>query len=103
MKLFIEFNRKWKKSPYRPDALYWQGAASFAAEDYKGTINIQNQLIREFPNNGRVPDAMVSVGSAQASLGNLKAATATFNKVITRFPQSDAAKTAKLRIKAISR
>ena len=46
---------------------------------------------------------MVSVGSAQASLGNLKAATATFNKVITRFPQSDAAKTAKLRIKAISR
>ena len=103
LKLFIEFNRKWKKSPYRPDALYWQGAASFAAEDYKGAINIQNQLIREFPNNGRVPDAMVSVGSAQASLGNLKAATATFNKVITRFPQSDAAKTAKLRIKAISR
>lgn len=103
LQLFTDFNRNWKQSAYRADALYWQGAANFATERYKETIDVQNQLIREFPNNGKVPDAMVSVGSAQASLGNLKAAAATFNKVISRFPQSDAAKTAKLRLKAITR
>lgn len=102
-KLFSDFNRTWKQSPYRADALYWQAASSFALEDYKNTIYLQNQLIREFPNNSRVPDAMLSVGSAQASLGNVRAASSTFNKIIKLYPKSEAAKSAKSRLKAINR
>ena len=62
---------------------------------------MQNQLIRLYPKHPRVPDAMISVASCQAALGNVKAAAATLNKVVRQFPDSDASKTAKERLKAL--
>ena len=69
---FTKFATDWENSPYRADALYWRGSCHFALEQYKSTINVQNQLIKQYPKHSRVPDAMISVASAQASLGNVK-------------------------------
>ena len=44
---------------------------------------------------------MLSVGSAQAALGNVKAASATFSKVIRNHPDSEAAAEAKKRLASI--
>ena len=76
------------------DAVYWRGSCLFALEQYKSTINVQNSLIRSYPKHPRVADAMISVASSQAALGNVKAASATLAKVIKQYPNSDAAKTA---------
>lgn len=100
---FKAFSDEWKESPYRPDAMYWRASSLFATEQYKSTIDVQNQLIRTYPKHPRVPDAMVSVGSAQAALGNVKAASNTFNKVIRQYPDSEAAKTAKQSLQSIRR
>ena len=67
----------------------------------KTTMTVQNRLIRECPKSSRVPDAMLSVGSAQAALGNVKAASATFSKVIRNHPDSEAAAEAKKRLASI--
>ena len=72
----------------------WRGSCLFALEQYKSTINVQNSLIRSYPKHPRVADAMISVASSQAALGNVKAASATLAKVIKQYPNSDAAKTA---------
>ena len=64
-------------------------------------MTVQNRLIRECPKSARVPDAMLSVGSAQAALGNVKAASATFSKVIRNHPDSEAAGEAKKRLASI--
>ena len=98
---FSRFVKQYDKSPYRPEALYWWGTSAFAAEQYKTAIFSQNQLIREFPKHVRVADAMLLVGSAQAASGSLKAARATFQKVVKAYPNTDAAKTAQARIKAL--
>lgn len=99
---FERFAEKWPDSPYRPEALFWQGTSEFALGDYKSVIASQNRLIKEYPKGTRAPDAMLLVGSAQAAAGSVKAARATFNKVVKTYPDSDAARTAKSRIQAMS-
>lgn len=91
---FTKFATDWTQSPYRADALYWRGSCHFALEQYKSTITVQNQLIRQYAKHPRVPDAMISVASAQAALGNVKAASATLNKVVKQYPDTEAAKAA---------
>lgn len=91
---FANFVNDWPKSPYAPDAVYWRGSCLFALEQYKNTINVQNSLIHNYSKHPRVPDAMISVASSQAALGNVKAAAATLAKVIKQYPDTDAAKTA---------
>ena len=91
---FSTFGAEWPKSAYAADAVYWRGSCLFALEQYKSTINVQNSLIRSYPKHPRVADAMISVASSQAALGNVKAASATLAKVIKQYPNSDAAKTA---------
>ena len=98
---FTKFATDWENSPYRADALYWRGSCHFALEQYKSTINVQNQLIKQYPKHSRVPDAMISVASAQASLGNVKAAAATLKKVIKQFPDSEASKSANQLLKTL--
>lgn len=95
LKTFVEH---YPRSPYKAEALFWWGSASFALEQYKTTMTVQNRLLRECPKSSRAPDAMLSVGSAQAALGNVKAASATFEKVIKNYPNGDAAKEAKARL-----
>ena len=98
---FRRFASDWDQPPYRADAVYWRGSCLFALEQYKTAIDVQNQLIRQYPNHPRVPDAMISVASCQAALGNVKAAAATLNKVVKQFPDSEASKTAKDRLRAL--
>ena len=81
-----DFVTRYPRSVYKAEALFWWGSTAFALEQYKTTMTVQNRLIRECPKSARVPDAMLSVGSAQAALGNVKAASATFSKVIRNHP-----------------
>lgn len=95
---FDRFAAKWPDSPYRQEALFWQGTCAFALERYKDVIDIQNRLIKDYPKGARAADAMLLVGSAQAAAGNVKAARATFNKVMKTYPDTDAAAAAKSRL-----
>ena len=92
---------KLQEEDHKAEALFWWGSTAFALEQYKTTMTVQNRLIRECPKSSRVPDAMLSVGSAQAALGNVKAASATFSKVIRNHPDSEAAAEAKKRLASI--
>lgn len=96
---FRDFTTKWKKSPYRPDALFWWGTSAFGAEHYKTTIASQNQLLREYPKSSRAPDAMMLVASAQAASGNVTAAKSTLEKIVRTYPKTDVAKDATARLK----
>ena len=95
---FDRFAAKWPESPYRQEALFWEGTCAFALERYKDAIDSQNRLLKDYPKGVRAPDAMLLVGSSRAAAGNVKAATATFNKVLKTYPESDAAAAAKSRL-----
>ena len=97
------FLSAWPKSGYAQDLTYWLGISYFQQKQYQQTITVQNRLIRLYPKGDRVPEAMLSVGAAQAELGNKKAALATYKKVIAQFPNSPSQEDAQKRITVLSK
>ena len=98
---FRDFTRKWTKSPYRPAALFWWGTSAFGAEHYKTAISSQNQLLRDYPKNRRVADAMLLVASSQAASGSVTAARSTLQKIVRAYPKTDAGREAAKRLKEL--
>lgn len=86
------------RSAYAPEALYWQGNAHFALQQYQEAAAAEDQLVRDFSNSPRVPDAMLSLASAQTALGNVRAAAATYETLGKRYPESEQAKMAAERL-----
>ncbi|CAM3731240.1 tol-pal system protein YbgF [Polynucleobacter antarcticus] len=91
---FSAFAKRYPNSPYLPLALFWSGNSKYATKDYPGAITQVQGLIKRFPNHPRIPAAMVTLGNAQLESGNKAAAKKTFSEVISKYPDSEAAKDA---------
>ena len=81
-------------------ALYWGGNSKYANKDYAGAISQLQSLIKRYPNHPRIPAAMVTLGNSQLESGNKIAAKKTFNEIIAKYPDTDAAKDAQQLIAA---
>ena len=69
-------------------ALYQKGFVMGLQKDYKGKINLMDQLIREFPNSSYVDDALFEKGRAYVLLDNNASAARTFEQLVKQYPQS---------------
>jgi TolA-binding protein len=69
--------------------------------DFKNAIASQQRLISSYPNSASVPDALLNIASSQAELGDAGGARRTLEKLVARYPTSDAADKAKRRLAAI--
>ena len=92
---FSTFVNRYPKSPYVPLALFWSGNSKYANKDYTGAIAQLQSLIKSFPNHSRIPSAMLTLGNAQLESGNKAAAKKTFGEIISKYPDTEAAKDAK--------
>ncbi|MBU3621166.1 tol-pal system protein YbgF [Polynucleobacter sp. CS-Odin-A6] len=91
---FTAFAGKYSQSPYLPLALYWGGNSKYANKNYTGAIAQLQGLIKRFPNHSRIPSAMLTLGNAQLESGNKAAAKKTFSEIISKYPDTEAAKDA---------
>jgi len=66
--------------------------------DYKAAIEAQRKLISTYPDSPKVPDALLNLGSAELGLGDAAAARKTWDELIAKHPNTDAAEKAKQRI-----
>ena len=89
------FIRKYPSSPYLPLALFWSGNTKYALKDYNGSINQLQTLITRFPGHQRVPTAMLTLGNANLESGKKAVAKKVLSDLITKYPDSEAAKEAK--------
>lgn len=89
------FIRKYPSSPYLPLALFWSGNTKYALKDYNGCINQLQTLITRFPGHQRVPAAMLTLGNANLESGKKAVAKKVLSDLITKYPDSEAAKEAK--------
>ena len=89
------FIRKYPSSPYLPLALFWSGNTKYALKDYNGSINQLQILITRFPGHQRVPAAMLTLGNANLESGKKALAKKVLSDLITKYPDSEAAKEAK--------
>lgn len=89
------FIRKYPSSPYLPLTLFWSGNTKYALKDYNGSINQLQTLITRFPGHQRVPAAMLTLGNANLESGKKAVAKKVLSDLITKYPDSEAAKEAK--------
>ena len=92
---FTTFIRKYPSSPYLPLALYWSGNTKYALKDYKAAITQLQGLISRYPGHQRVPAATLTMVNANLESGKKAVAKKLLTDLISKYPDSDAAKEAK--------
>ena len=98
---FQQFLAKHSKSRLEPQVRYFLGSTQFAQGDYKTALITQRDLAKDFPDSLRAPDALLSMASSQLELKSIPGAKKTLNELITKYPDSPAAASAKTRLNAL--
>lgn len=94
----VALNRYIKENPQSKQlgtAYYWLGSAAVALKDYKGAITAFGFVANQMPDDPRAPDALLGLASVSASQGDKKGSRKYLVTIIEKYPQSEAANTAK--------
>ena len=95
---FKSFIENYPTSKLLPSSHYWIGNSYYAMRDFKRAIYVQQELVKDFPDSVKVPDAMLNIASSQKEINYTTASQKTLKDLITKYPISEAAKKAKLRL-----
>lgn len=95
---FQSFLSRYPQSAYAPAAQYWIGTSYYAQRDYKSAIREQQVVVRNWASSPRAADALLNIASSQADMGDKKAARATLDALIAKYPDTQAATTARDRV-----
>jgi tol-pal system protein YbgF len=98
---FQDFLRRYPTSAYAPNAQYWIGNAYYLQRDYKNAIAAQEVVLSSYGSSPKAPDAMLNIASNYAELKDLKNAKKTWQQLIKKYPDTNAAQTAKDRLAAV--
>lgn len=96
---FKQFIKNWPKSGFQPGANFWLGASLMQANDFEGARDAYAKVAATWPEDILAPDALLGQASAEQELKDAKSAKATLEKLVAKYPGSEAAKTAKQRLK----
>jgi tol-pal system protein YbgF len=77
---------------------YWLGEAYYVTQEYEHAAAAFQRVLSGWPNSRKVPDALLKLGYTQLEQNKLAAGKATLQQVVTKHPESDAAKLAAERL-----
>lgn len=97
---FTNFLQRYPRSGLAGSVYYWLGNTYYAQRDYRNAIISHQTVVKNFPDNPRVPDSMLNIASCQTELKDKAAAKKTLEALVTQFPDTPAAQTAKERLAA---
>ena len=82
------------------DVQYWYGVAQYGGQSYRNAITRLQSFVQQNPQDERVPQALLTIGSAQINSGQKATGDATLKQLIQNYPSSTAAQTAEKIIKS---
>lgn len=95
---FGAFLSKYPDSSFAPSACYWGGNAYFQLREWNKAAELYSMLPQKWPTDAKAPDTLLQLSDVQKQLGNAKAAQATLEDLVARYPNSSAAGLAKQRL-----
>lgn len=96
-----QFMLNYPTSGYKPSVLFWLGNAQYANRQFKAAQASFAALVASYPSHARVPESKLALANCQLELKDLKGAKATLKELTVSHPDSEAAKTADQRLKAL--
>ena len=96
---FEAFGKNHPDSTLAPNAQYWLGNAHFALRYCKKAIEAHKVVVAKWPQHPKAPDSLIGIATCQQEIGDAKAAKATFETILAKYPGTTAATTATQRLK----
>jgi tol-pal system protein YbgF len=96
---FGAFVQKHPDSSLAPNAQYWLGNAWYAQRDCKRAIEAQSVVTTKYADSTKAPDAWLAISTCQQEMGNPTGAKRSLETVLTKYPGTPAADTARERLK----
>ena len=93
-----DFVKRYPDSAYAANAQYWLGNAYYAQRDYKNAIAAQEIVTTNYANSAKAPDAMLNIATSYAELKDKVKARKTLQTLVSKFPGTPAAQSAKDRL-----
>lgn len=98
---FETYLAKYPRGPKADSATYWLGEAQYMQQQYDAALK-SFQAVAKFPESRRLADAMFKVGVCQYELKAFRNARASWEKVVSTYPETDAAAQARTRIEQLN-
>jgi tol-pal system protein YbgF len=98
---FRDFLKKHPKSKLANNAQYWIGECYYALRDFDQAIVEFDAVRSKYPQGEKVPAALLKQGYAFAELGEKVNARLVLQELVEKYPQSQEAAKAKIRLKAL--
>lgn len=95
---FLDFDKRYPSSGYKPSLLFWLGNAQYALRSYKEAIANFRALLTFAPDHVRAPEAVLSIANCQVEMKDTRAARKTLEDLTKAYPESEAASAAKERL-----
>ncbi|MDP1733370.1 MAG: YbgF trimerization domain-containing protein [Sulfuritalea sp.] len=96
---FLAFIKTYPNSSLAASAHYWGGYAHAQAKDHAVAAELFGKFAAAWPNDERAPSALESRVASLEAGRDLKAARISLEQLAERYPNSEAGKRAKLRLK----
>ena len=86
---------------FTPNAFYWLGESYYVTQNYALAQEQFQTLLNRYPTHDKAAGALLKVGLCQYGLRQIDAAQVTLSKVVSRYPGTEAARSADDRLRAI--
>ncbi len=103
IKLFKEFKKKFPKSAYVPNAIFYIAQSYYKKGEFDKAIINYDYLINTYPNSNKTPDATLKEGISFIKLGDVVDGKYLLEKVIQQYPNSPQAQAAALYLRKLSK
>ena len=98
--IFYDLIGTYADHPLRESAQFLVADILYQQKDYRGALTELDALIRAVPRGEKVPDALLKVGLCQRSLGDGALAKRTWERLVRDFPESVAARQARVLLRS---
>lgn len=98
MAAFEAFIKTHPASTFLPSAYFWAGSAALQIKEVASATHHFKQVVNNWPDDPKAPDALLGLANCQQSMGDDKAMRKSLETLVQKYPASAAAKTAKQRL-----
>ena len=95
---FQKFLKQYPKTTYSDNAQFWIAETWYVEKKYEKAIVEYEKVIQGFPTGDKVQDALLKQGMSFQKLGDKASAKIVYQQIITKYPQTNQAKTARAKL-----
>jgi tol-pal system protein YbgF len=98
---FQSFVKDYPDSGLATSAHYWAASSLYQLRDYGRAAEAFGLIAGTWPDDAKAPDALLAQANAQMEGGDMKTGRKTLESLVEKYPASNAASTAKSRLKTL--